>query len=112
MGLVLILFLLTVMLGAMLGCPDTDSLPCWSCQRLTFLAPPKSRQATAFLMSAWPKMLGATFSKMRSCKLGCAAYALNSASSSLLQKRPSLQPFWQPPDCCQTAMLLSCNAQH
>lgn len=67
-------------------CPCQKYHPCQHAQQ-TLRAPPNRRQATAFLMSAWPKMLGAIFSKMRSCRLGCAAYALNSASSSMLHTK-------------------------
>ena len=64
-------------------------------EKLTLRAPPNSRQATAFLMSAWPKMLGATLLKMCSCRLGCAANALKAASSSILHMQPACHTIFQ-----------------
>lgn len=53
-------------------------------REITLREPPKSKQATAFLMSAWPKMFGAILLKICSCRLGWAANALKAASSCIL----------------------------
>ena len=52
-----------------------------------FRAPPKSRHARAFLISVWPKMLGAIREKMVLATFGCAAKSLNSCSSSILHHK-------------------------
>jgi hypothetical protein len=56
----------------------------WYVMQHTLRAPPKRRQATAFLISSCPKMLGAMRWKISSVTLGWAAKSRNSASSSIL----------------------------